>query len=47
VFLVLLLALSMLTESILERHKGVVFFAFFLLLFGAYYFNENVEQADS
>jgi O-antigen ligase len=47
VFLVLLLALSMITESMLERHKGVVFFAFFLLLFGSYYLNEKVEQADS
>lgn len=47
VILVLLLALSMITESILERQKGVVFFSFFLLLFGAYYLNEKVEQADS
>jgi len=47
VFLVLIIAFSMITESMLERHKGVVFFSFFLLLFGAYYLNERIEQADS
>jgi O-antigen ligase len=47
VFLVLLLSLSMITESMLERQKGVVFFSFFLLLFAAYYLNEEVNQADT
>lgn len=45
--LVLILALSMITESLLERHKGVVFFSFFLLLFGAYYFNSQEQSEDS
>lgn len=39
--LVLLLSLSMLTESMLERQKGLVFFSFFLLFFGGYYFNHK------
>jgi len=47
VILVLMLALSMITESMLERHKGVVFFSFFLLLFGAYYLNDRVKPVDS
>lgn len=47
VLLVLILALSMITESILERHKGVVFFSFFLLLFGAYYLNYKEQPEDS
>ena len=45
--LIFLLAFSMITESILERQKGVVFFSFFLLLFAAYYLNEkerNIER---
>jgi O-antigen ligase len=41
VAMVLLLALSMLTESMLERQKGIVFFSFFLLFFGGYYFNHK------
>ena len=47
VMLVLILALSMITESMLERHKGVVFFSFFLLLFGAYYLNYKENPEDS
>ena len=47
VMLVLILALSMITESMLERHKGVVFFSFFLLLFGAYYLNYKEQPEDS
>ena len=47
VMLVLILTLSMITESILERHKGVVFFSFFLLLFGAYYLNNKEQPEDS
>jgi O-antigen ligase len=43
--LVLLLALSMLTESMLERQKGLVFFSFFLLFFGGYYFNHKEGQS--
>jgi len=42
---VLLLALSMLTESMLERQKGLVFFSFFLLFFGAYYFNNKERES--
>jgi len=47
VLLVLILTLSMITESILERHKGVVFFSFFLLLFGGYYLNNKEQPEDS
>ncbi len=39
--LVLLLFLSMISESMLERQKGLVFFSFFLLFFGGYYFNHK------
>lgn len=39
--LVLILALSMLTESMLQRQKGLVFFSFFLLFFAGYYFNHK------
>jgi hypothetical protein len=37
----------MITESMLERQKGVVFFSFFLLILAAYYLNEEVNQADT
>ncbi len=47
VLLVLILSLSMITESILERHKGLVFFSFFLLLFGAYYLNNKDQPEES
>ena len=43
--LVLLLFLSMITESMLERQKGLVFFSFFLLFFGGYYFNHKEHKA--
>ena len=43
--LVLLLSLSMLTESMLERQKGLVFFSFFFLFFGGYYFNHKEKLA--
>ncbi len=43
--LVLLLALSMISESILERQKGLVFFSFFLLFFGGYYFNHKEKES--
>jgi O-antigen ligase len=43
--LVLLLFLSMITESMLERQKGLVFFSFFLLFFGGYYFNQKEQKA--
>jgi O-antigen ligase len=43
--LVLVIALSMLTESMLERQKGLVFFSFFLLFFGGYYFNHKERQS--
>jgi O-antigen ligase len=42
-----ILAFSMITESILERHKGVVFFSFFVLLFNAYYYNHKKLQETS
>ena len=45
VALVLLLFLSMITESMLERQKGLVFFSFFLLFFGGYYFNHKEHKA--
>lgn len=44
VLLVFILAFSMITESMLERQKGVVFFSFFLLLFAAYYHNSKLKQ---
>ena len=47
ILLVFILALSMITESILERQKGLVFFSFFLLLFGSYYFNDKVIKEES
>jgi O-antigen ligase len=45
--LVLLISLSMLTESMLERQKGLVFFSFFLLFFAGYYFNHKERQSIS
>lgn len=38
---VLILSLSILTESMLQRQKGLVFFCFFLLLFSSHYFNNK------
>lgn len=46
VALVLLLAISMITESMLERQKGLVFFSFFLLFFGGYYFNHKERTSE-
>ena len=43
--LVLVIALSMLTESMLQRQKGLVFFSFFLLFFAGYYFNHKERQS--
>lgn len=41
---VLIISTSMLTESLLERQKGLVFFSFFLLFFGSYYFNHKERE---
>lgn len=46
VALVLILSLSMLTESMLQRQKGLVFFSFFLLFFASYYFNNKERNSN-